>query len=76
MLYIIPQTVPMTEDGSIVVGNGLSLACGGANKNPIVELFPALYTIRVAGYNFNTEFDINLTTAPTGSTIQASAYIV
>jgi hypothetical protein len=76
MLYITPITVPNSADGAVVVGNSLRYSVGGASVDPIIELIPASYAIRIVGCNFNTEFSIDLTDAPTGEVVQAIDYII
>lgn len=76
MLYISPSVIPNSSSGNIIVGNSLRFGVGGANIDPIVSLYAAPYEVRIAGSNFNTQFNIDLTLAPTGSTVQASSYII
>lgn len=76
ILYISPSVVPNTGSSNIIVGNSLKESIGGANVDPILSLYPTIYNCRIVGCNFNTQFSINLISAPTGSTIQAANYII
>ena len=75
-LYITPYTVPNTTGSNIVVGNSVKDVIGGANIDPIINLIAAPYSVRIVGGNYNTEFNIDLTLAPTGSVVNAANYIV
>lgn len=76
ILYISPSIIPNSSSTNIIVGNSVKESIGGANIDPIVSLYAAPYDIRIVGCNFNTQFSIDLTLAPTGSTVQASSYII
>lgn len=75
-LYVSPTIIPNTGSNSIIVGNSVRVGIGGSNIDPIISLFAAPYDVRLVGYNCNTQFSIDLSSAPSGSTVQASDYIV
>jgi hypothetical protein len=75
-LYISPSIVPNAQSPNIVVGNSVYETIGGANIDPIISLYNAPYKVRIIGAQFETIFDIDLTDAPTGSTVNAVNYIV
>jgi hypothetical protein len=76
MLYVSPTVIPNSSSNSIIVGNSYKVGIGGANIDPVISLYPSIYDIRIAGCNFNTQFSIDISNAPTGSTVQASSYII
>ena len=76
ILYVSPTVIPNTGSGSIIVGNSITQNIGGSNVDPILSLYPTTYECRISGAAFNTQFYINLTSAPTGSTVQAADYII
>lgn len=76
MLYISPNTVPNTDSGNVVVGNSIKVAIGGSNIDPVIPLYPAPYAIRVVGAGFETQFNIDLTNAPSDTIVLAADYIV
>ena len=80
MLYVSPSIIPnsgsVSGSGQLVVGNSVRVAIGGFNQDPIVPLIAAPYSVRIVGYQYDTQFDIDLTNAPTGSTVNVVNYIV
>ena len=75
-LHISPMIVPNAINGQVVVGNTVAMAVGGRNQDPIVPLIAAPYHVRIAGRSFDTQFDLDLTNAPTGSVVNAANYII